>query len=695
VVALFFRELCSTWVVVAPQEKEEKQKEKEEERERVKQEKAEEAEERKKQKEEEEKEKEELRKEKEAWKKEKEEERKKEEEERKKEKEEEDKIKAEEKKKKDEEDRIEKEAKKKQDEERKAKEKEQRKKDEEAAKKRAEQDRKKKEAHYKAEKQREEEERKEKREEERRKREEKREKKKARKADRQKSDDMEWDEETGQMVKRKFRGWDRSYVEDACCDEGDGLCCQAFSYICYFLFFPPIFCAVVYWEWTLYGFARFEARLEGHGYNLTDFNQPSPAPKVLPKGAPTPAPIPVQEQAIIYVMEHPMSYYYPLIGLAVGLFCNIWPMAPGLILMPLFQELEITKKSNETMALAAWIQVVGSGFFGFFSWMGRNPRFFICRALFFLTPIGWCGYAVGKIENLTFKDLLILIYENNRLDPDEDPKEYPETDGIYKDPRIQAEYEKADIELLHTYLRLGLGVFMTAMAPFVLIGCCIGGVNHYCCPSRTGGTTPGCKSFCQWLIVMACIFNTGWMFVANIGSGMGIFSFFLMSMFMGVETKRALCTAIMMGAHAQIPEIIAQAYLFEEVPYIRLLLFTPFLWFGALLAPMFSFCGGPCGDLFFYSVVLAAIGTATMAYAALRLQEEKEDIKIDIEPMYSNPEVNEWFDESIYRPKPLTAADYAAAEDFREQRAAEEAAAAAAAQREAARGGPGGPRFLF
>jgi len=448
-------------------------------------------------------------------------------------------------------------------------------------------------------------------------------------------------------VKRKFRGWDRSYVEDACCDEGDGLCCQAFSYICYFLFFPPIFCAVVYWEWTLYGFARFEARLEGHGYNLTDFNQPSPAPKVLPKGAPTPAPIPVQEQAIIYVMEHPMSYYYPLIGLAVGLFCNIWPMAPGLILMPLFDELSIAKSPEELVLLSAWVQFVGSGFFGFLSWIGRDIRLFICRFLFLLTPIGWLGYAVGVMKQFSLKDFLLLIYEHNKMRPSDDPKAYPANDGVYKDPELQANYDEADIRLLHTYLRLSLGVFMTIMSLFVFIALFIGGVNRYCCPSRTGGTTPGCKSFCQWIIVMACTFNTGWMFVANIGSGMGVFSFFLLSMFLGVETKRALPTAVVMGGWSQIAPIVAHTYLYRDVPYIRIMIFVPTLWFGTLFAPWFSKCGTPLGDLIFYWMVMLAVGLATVFSAGIALDKMKQDVKVGTEPMFSHPLVDQWYHDHI------------------------------------------------
>jgi hypothetical protein len=58
-----------------------------------------------------------------------------------------------------------------------------------------------------------------------------------------------------------------------------------------------------------------------------------------------------------------------------------------------------------------------------------------------------------------------------------------------------------DEALMHTYLRLTMGIFMVGMGFVGLFGACIGGANRFCCPSSTGGTTPGCKSFCQWIMV--------------------------------------------------------------------------------------------------------------------------------------------------------------------------------------------------
>jgi len=215
-----------------------------------------------------------------------------------------------------------------------------------------------------------------------------------------------------------------------------------------------------------------------------------------------------------------------------------------------------------------------------------------------------------------------------------------------EDPNLRASYDGNDIELLHTYIRLGFGCFMVFMSIWVMIGVCIGGVNRYCCPSKTGGTTPGCKSFCQWIIVMCCCFITGYMFVATIGSGTGITTFFLLSVFLGVETKRALPTAIVLsGWVAALPAYRCIFYA-ETMPYVTLLMMFPGLWFGSVLAPWFSKCGGPMCDLFLYFLLLCSIGSAVVALAAIKVGYDTEDIEMDIEPMISFSFVDQYFDEN-------------------------------------------------
>jgi len=479
------------------------------------------------------------------------------------------------------------------------------------------------------------------------------------------------------MVQKKVPKNHRSKVADpGCgCTEVGGNGCRATSFIIYFLVFPALFAALVFMEYESHGWVRVMDRSaaknpdcfpngpDGPKLDLPQcddddtgtstrrflldssedekaevlsllINGAPPKPTEPPKPAepsppsepsPTEPPLSKSKAFAGFVQENPHSWILPLVGLAMGLFNNILPIAGGLVLMPFFDEMEITKSSEETLALACMAQVVNSGVLGFVSWCARDVRLFVCRALFMLVPIAWFGYLVGTTNNLSFKDLLIAM------------------DKEVDDPGFRDTISKSDIELLHTYIRLGFGAFMCVMSVFVFIGCCIGGMNRYCCPSHTGGSTPGCKSFCQWIIVWALTFNTGWLLVANIGAGMGMTTFFLLSIFLGVEHKRAMPTAIVCGAWTAILPAFSNWFALGGGTYVRLMMMTPGMWFGALLAPWFSKCGGPMCDLIMFFFAIALCGVAVTTLAAIRLQAGSEDVDIDINPIYHVAFIDEMF----------------------------------------------------
>jgi len=403
------------------------------------------------------------------------------------------------------------------------------------------------------------------------------------------------------------------------------------------LVFPAIYGTLVYLEYNANGWDRFanrsdkEYQLDLLGHEIKEENKPEEDDDFKHPGDfddEDPEKTSKGELLGHFLKKNPMSWELPLLGLAFGLFANIVPFAPGLLLMPAFEQLDIAFTANGIIALSFWMQALGSGVFGFFAWCTRDARFFICRALFLFVPCIWLGYAVGVTDHLSLKDLLLDINED--IDDGEDIKE---------------DINEANIDFLHTYVRIAFGCFMVFMSLWVLIGCCIGGMNHYCCPSRTGGSTPGCKSFCQWIICLGCCFNTGWLFLANIGAGAGVTSFFLLSLFLGVETKRAMPTAIVIGGWTAIlPGVFHLIFNEQDIPYIRLLMMVPGLWFGTLLAPWFSRCGGPTCDLVLMFFLLLGAGTAIVAWGALHIQKDKDDLKIEIAPMYSIDLVDQYFE---------------------------------------------------
>ena len=437
----------------------------------------------------------------------------------------------------------------------------------------------------------------------------------------------------GGVYNAKQRPFSKTETDDPCCGCAKGCadCCKAFSFIFMFLLYPGIYALMVYGEYSVYGWDRFLARAGGEGFNVSDDAAPTLAPTKASEleGQPTPAPLAAGD----FIAENPLVWILPVLGVGHGFFTNMVPISGGLVLMPLFQSLEVTKSSATTLALCSLIQSVSNGLLGWTMWMARDPRLLVCRALFLLVPCAWVGYLMGVTNHLSLKDVLLEI--NGAIDDDYEGATHSLRENI----------DEADIALLHTYLRIALGVFMCMMSVFVLIGACAGGMNRYCCcPTVTGGSLKGCAGCCPWLICMYCSVSTGYLFVANIGAGMACTTYFILCMFLGVETKRAMPTAIIVGGWtAWLPTVMNYVILEGASGYVRFLMIFPGLWFGSLLSPWFSRCGGPTCDMVWYFLVLATVGTATVCLAAIAIQNDDEDIDINIKPMISIPAIDAAF----------------------------------------------------
>ena len=180
-----------------------------------------------------------------------------------------------------------------------------------------------------------------------------------------------------------------------------------------FLLYPGIYALMIYGEYSTYGFERFLARANGGGFNVTDDDM---------NGVAAVAPAPAKggkagagdesaegggggddDAPTVTLEDNPLVWILPLLGVGHGLFTNMVPISGSLILMPLFQSLEVTKSSGATLALCSLIQSVSNGLLGWTMWMARDPRFLVCRALFLLVPCGWIGYLVGVTSHLSLK----------------------------------------------------------------------------------------------------------------------------------------------------------------------------------------------------------------------------------------------------------------------------------------------------
>jgi len=123
-------------------------------------------------------------------------------------------------------------------------------------------------------------------------------------------------------------------------------------------------------------------------------------------------------------------------------------------------------------------------------------------------------------------------------------------------------------------------------------------------------------------------------------------SFFLLSFFLGVETKRALPTAIVISGWVAILPAARCILFADTMPYVTLLMMFPGLWAGSFLAPWFSKCGGPMCDLFIFFLVLCSIGTAVVALAAIAINGDKEDVDINISPAIDIGILNSVYDQT-------------------------------------------------
>lgn len=187
------------------------------------------------------------------------------------------------------------------------------------------------------------------------------------------------DEETGMKMTKEYdaRFNDKVKTGDPCCGCGEGCaaCCRCLAVMMMFFVIPAAYSTLCYLEHQQYGFERVLARGVGEGYNITDdiesisdFTAPKQPKAHGSKShfSPTPAPLTRAGKAREFCEENPLACILPAVGVAHGFVTNHVPISGSLLLVPLFQELGVTKSSAATMALCSLIQSVSNGFLGWF-----------------------------------------------------------------------------------------------------------------------------------------------------------------------------------------------------------------------------------------------------------------------------------------------------------------------------------------
>jgi hypothetical protein len=130
-----------------------------------------------------------------------------------------------------------------------------------------------------------------------------------------------------------------------------------------------------------------------------------------------------------------------------------------------------------------------------------------------------------------------------------------------------------------------------------------------------------------------------------VGAGAAATSFVAVSVFLGVETRRALPTAVVVGGWASLAPLEAYWAAGDGAPHVRLLLALPGLWLGALAAPWLSKCSGGRCDLVLFSLLLLGVGTGVVGWAAVHLQNGQPDMVVDSAPLFGALQV--WGEEEV------------------------------------------------
>ena len=73
-------------------------------------------------------------------------------------------------------------------------------------------------------------------------------------------------------------------------------------------------------------------------------------------------------------------------------------------------------------------------------------------------------------------------------------------------------------------------------------------------------------------------FGSGYFFLATVGAGMTLPAFLALSLSLGVETRRAMPTAIVIGGWASLLPFVAHFLSADAQPYLRLLMMLPGVW---------------------------------------------------------------------------------------------------------------------
>eukprot|EP00613_Pedinella_sp_CCMP2098_P015678 CAMPEP_0171769014 /NCGR_PEP_ID=MMETSP0991-20121206/52720_1 /TAXON_ID=483369 /ORGANISM="non described non described, Strain CCMP2098" /LENGTH=346 /DNA_ID=CAMNT_0012374029 /DNA_START=71 /DNA_END=1109 /DNA_ORIENTATION=- len=344
------------------------------------------------------------------------------------------------------------------------------------------------------------------------------------------------------------------------------------------------------------------------------------------------------------------------------------PVQPGLLLAPLFVGLGVCSHfpSQEALSLVSAVHFVGNGVVGALSWSTRDVRFISCGALWVVVPFTWLGFLIGSTEHLRLVEWLPPPLDEpngsdsnkwrkfeNEAEATQAANDDDEHNGGGGEGSSALEGEKGsasrmlleagfrylssassgdekgqggggggssrDTEPLRDFeggqrvhdladeLRAASAAHVFAERVWVKVR---GSAQVAVLLVLLGGAHQGVQYAGHWFLVVLVAFFSGYLFLANLEAGVAITTFLSLSLFLGMETKRAIPTAIVIAGWSNLAPLVAYWFYIQSEPFVRLLLVLPGLWLGGCLAPWLNKAGGPTCNLACTGFTALAVGTA-------------------------------------------------------------------------------------
>jgi len=254
-------------------------------------------------------------------------------------------------------------------------------------------------------------------------------------------------------------------------------------------------------------------------------------------------------------------WFMPFIGIFSATLANSIPVGGGIVFVPALMMLGVNLKLGAAFTVAT--MTFGNGVFGFLNWFKKDPTIFVWKSFKFTVPSAWLGATIGIL--------------------------YP--------------------ILSETQCKYLFGTFSCFVAIIAVRAARNGGVVEpfFYSANKNPEITESQGILNESLLKLSFpAFFAGLILVSNIGIGNALTTFFTLTLFYGVEAKRAMVTGIITGGWTSLVPFLIHLIWLQDVPITRWLMVLPGIYLGAKIAPKVHSILGLEQVLYIFGVFLIA-----------------------------------------------------------------------------------------